>query len=330
MKRSQRLLAALLIFLALVYYLGPRPRQPVFETNWPEKADLATVQQALEREQTLPLKPGNGMEVIWASQPNRRTGKSLLYLHGFSASHEEGSPVHREVARAFGMNLLLSRLCDHGLAGESALNSYTADCLWESGKEALNLALALGDTVVIMGTSTGASLALQLAATYPDKVFALLLISPNIEVNDPNAWLLNNPWGLQIARLVFGGENREIPDQTDYVRQYWDTRYRLEAIVQLEEYLESAMTPATFAAVRAPVFMASYFENEEVQDDVVRVDAQREMFQLLGTPTNLKQKENFGTGGHHVLANPKRSLQAGAVRDAVLSFCTEVLGFRRI
>lgn len=329
MKRSQRLLAALIILLALVYYLGPRPQQPTFETEWPEKASLQTVQQALEREQMLPLKPGNGMEVIWASEPNRRTGKTLLYLHGFSASHEEGSPVHREVARIFGMNLLLSRLCDHGLTGESALGNYSATCLWQSGKEALNLALALGDTVVIMGTSTGASLALQLAATYPDKVFALLLISPNIEVNDPNAWLLNNPWGLHIARMVFGGKDRVIPDQTDYVRRYWDTRYRLEAIVELEEYLENAMTPATFAAVQAPVFLASYYENEEVQDEVVRVDAQWEMFQLLGTPARLKRKQNFGTGGHHVLANPKRSLQAGAVQAAVADFCTDVLGFRR-
>jgi pimeloyl-ACP methyl ester carboxylesterase len=52
----------------------------------------------------------------------------------------------------------------------------------------------LGNKVIIMGTSTGGTNALQLAAAYPNDVEALILLSPNIAINDPNAWLLNNPW----------------------------------------------------------------------------------------------------------------------------------------
>ena len=51
-----------------------------------------------------------------------------------------------------------------------------------------------------MGTSTGGTQALQLAAAYPNDVAALILMSPNIEINDPNAWILNNHWGLQLAQ----------------------------------------------------------------------------------------------------------------------------------
>src|SRR5258708_7415518 len=75
----------------------------------------------------------------------------------------------------------------------------------KSAKEALAIGRQLGNKVILMGTSTGGTFALQLAATYPDQVAALVLLSPNIAINDPNAWLLNNHWGLQIAHLVTGG-----------------------------------------------------------------------------------------------------------------------------
>jgi hypothetical protein len=39
-----------------------------------------------------------------------------------------------------------------------------------------------------------------------------VLLSPNIAINDPNAWLLNDHWGLQIARLVVGGKYIEFKE----------------------------------------------------------------------------------------------------------------------
>jgi alpha-beta hydrolase superfamily lysophospholipase len=90
--------------------------------------------------------------------------------------------------------------------------------------------------VILMGTSTGGTLALQLAATYPkDPISALILMSPNIAINNPAAWMLNNPWGLQIARLVEGGKYYPSNDSTPAQRQYWNAPYRLEALTQLEE-----------------------------------------------------------------------------------------------
>src|SRR5258706_149503 len=81
------------------------------------------------------------------------------------------------------------------------------------------------------------TIALVLAATYPDDVFALINLSPNIELNNPAAWLLNDPWGLQIARRVFGSDYKV--EQYDAPRlQYWYSRYRLEALTQLQELIE--------------------------------------------------------------------------------------------
>ena len=120
-------------------------------------------------------------------------------MHGFSASQEEGNPVHRNIAKQFGCNLYLSRLAEHGIDTTDALINLTADKLWGSSKQAYAIGKQLGNKVILMGTSTGATEALQLAATYSD-VAGIILLSPNIAINDPNAWLLNNRWGLQIAR----------------------------------------------------------------------------------------------------------------------------------
>jgi alpha-beta hydrolase superfamily lysophospholipase len=90
----------------------------------------------------------------------------------------------------------------------------TAENLWESAQQAYAIGKQLGNKVILMGTSTGGTLALQLAAAYPE-IAGLVLYSPNIAINDPNAWILNNPWGLQIARLVKGSKLNTAANNTE-------------------------------------------------------------------------------------------------------------------
>ena len=103
---------------------------------------------------------------------------------------------------------ILSRLADHGIDTTEALLQFTPDRAWESAKEALAMGKKIGDKVILLSTSTGGTLALMLAAEYPEDVFALINLSPNIAINDGAAFLLNDPWGLQIARMVMGGNYR--------------------------------------------------------------------------------------------------------------------------
>src|SRR5690606_38457319 len=123
--------------------------------------------------------------------------------------------------------------------------------LWNSAKEALAIGQKIGKKVILMSTSTGGTLALRLAATYPDQVHALINMSPNVAINDPAAFILNNPWGLQIARMVMGGNYRDT-GATEEESKYWNAKYRIEAIVQLQELLETTMTPETFRSVTQP------------------------------------------------------------------------------
>ncbi|MDZ7648638.1 MAG: alpha/beta fold hydrolase [Cytophagales bacterium] len=72
---------------------------------------------------------------------------------------------------------------------------FTADRIWEGAKQALAIGKQLGNKVILVSTSTGGTLALILAAEYPDDVHALINMSPNIAINDPAAFLLNDSAG---------------------------------------------------------------------------------------------------------------------------------------
>lgn len=329
MNTVQKRLSLGIILLSLLYFLGPNPATPAYNKALPQvHVNLDSLDNYLERETAnLPVKTGNNAQVVWAENHGKRTNKVLVYLHGFSASHQEGDPVHREIAKRYGMNLLLTRLADHGLTEEDELLDYTADALWEDGKKALQLGRLLGDTVILMGTSTGASLAIHLAAEYPDLVGGLLLYSPNIRINDPNAWLLNNPWGLQIAQMVFGGTHRLVENQPEAYAHYWNVKYRLESLTQLQEYLETAMVKRTFNRVVCPVFMAYYFRDELHQDEVVRVDKAKEMFDQLGTPPNLRVSFASSSAGDHVLLNPLKSKDVAGVKKETISFLEGTMHF---
>jgi len=267
--------------LCIIYILGPKPQTPVYKTDLPNIPDdtTALIKYVAANEALHKIKPDNEARIVWANDAvKNETDYAIVYLHGYSASQEEGNPVHRNIAKQFGCNLYLSRLSQHGIDTADALQNLTADNYWESAKEAYAIGKQLGKKVILMGTSTGSSLALQLAATYPD-IAGLILMSPNIEINDPNAWILNNHWGLQIARLVVGSKYRDITGRSAQYNQYWNTHYRLESAVALEELLETAMTNNTFNKVSQPTLVLYYYKDEQHQDNVVRVSAMKKCLQ---------------------------------------------------
>ncbi len=326
MRKMKWLLITLLV-IVIVYLMGPKPANPVYATGMPVVPASADSLQAYVKghEAQHRLKPDNEARIIWADDSAKsKTAYSLVYLHGFSASQGEGDPVHKDIAKLFGCNLYLSRLAEHGIDTTDALVNLTSDNYWESAKEALAIGKQLGNKVVLVGTSTGGTLALKLAAEYPD-VYALVLLSPNIAINDSNAWLLNNPWGLQIARLVKGSKFIEPEDKRPVYRQYWSAPYRLEAAVNLEELVETSMNKATFEQVKQPTLLLYYFKDEVHQDSVVKVEAALKMFDELGTPTAKKRSMAMPNTGNHVMGSWIKSHDVAGVEREIARFMREVL-----
>ncbi|WP_163711922.1 alpha/beta hydrolase [Mangrovibacterium lignilyticum] len=329
MNRLLRILLATLLFLLFLYVVGPQFPAPELTNELPKvEVQLRNLDQYLaKKESKLPVKPDNQSVVVWANDSlKQQTEWCLLYLHGFSASRMEGFPTHVNFAAHFGMNAYLPRLASHGLDVSEPLLDMTPDRLYESAKEALQIAHLLGKKVIIMSTSTGGTLSLKLAAEFPDLTDALILLSPNVAINNKAAFMLSQPWGLQIARQVYDGDYRYVNTNFDDEEcAYWNCFYRLEAVVYLEQLVNATMVPRTFNQVKAPVFLGYYYKDEAHQDEVVRVDAALKMFDALGTTAELKQKQAFDSGVH-VIGSGMFSTCQNEVENATIRFAEKTMG----
>ena len=325
MKITLGILFSLLLVATTAYLLGPRPSHPHYSTKMPQIPEIGQLEEYIDHIESLhKIRPDNEAEIVWAdSILKRQTEYAVIYLHGYSASKEEGNPVHRYLAKTLNANLYLARLADHGIDTTSAMEYMTADRLWESAKQALQIGKRLGKKVIIASTSTGGTLALKLAATYPE-INSLILLSPNIAINDPLAFMLNDPWGLQISRIVMGGKERTLDWRSETYKKYWYAKYRLESVVQLQELLETSMTKATFQAVKQPVLLLYYYKNEKEQDPVVRVDAMLKMYDELGTPSHLKSKKAIPNAANHVMGSYITSKDLKSVEQEIKIFAAKI------
>ncbi len=320
-----------LLLLIGIYFLGPRPEKPEYNKAMPAVPENAT---ELERfisdvEARHNVKPNNQARIIWNDSTKQKTRYSVVYLHGFSASQAEGDPTHRMFAKDFGCNLYLSRITDHGIDTTEALLLFSPDRAWESAKQALAIGKQIGDNVILMSTSTGGTLALMLAAEYPDDVFALISLSPNIAINDPAAFILNDPWGLQIARMVMGG-NYRVTDASEEDTKYWNKKYRLESLTQLEELIETSMTAEVFNRVKQPSLTLYYYKNEEEQDPQVKVSAMLEMHKQLGTSDDHKFAIAMPDAGAHVLGSAMTSKDIDGVYREIEKFAVDDLKMPKV
>ena len=326
MKKRYKVLIGISALLVISYLLGPKPKKPLYNAELVKIPDLQDLDEYVQNIENLnKVKPGNEAEIIWADPILKpQTEYAVVYLHGFSASKTEGNPVHLNLAKSLNANLYLARLADHGVDTIAPMQYFTADRLWESSKLAYSIGKKLGKKVILVGTSTGGTAALKLAATYPE-INSLILLSPNVVINDKNAWLLNDPWGLQIARTVLGSDERKVDGRTEEYKKYWYTNYRIESLVELQEFVESTMNKSVFEKVSQPVLMLYYYKNEMEQDPVVRVDAMLKMFDELGTPEDLKRKVAIPNAGNHVLGSYITSKDLPSVETAIDNFVGNVL-----
>lgn len=312
----------ILSVLALIgiYFLGPKPPKPVLNGVLPNVSSIGALDSTIAAsEATHSIKPNNEAKIIWADSSKSQTEYAIVYLHGFSASQMEGDPVHQNIAKQFHCNLYLARLAEHGIDTTEDLMNLTAENYWESAKLAYAIGKKIGKKVILMSTSTGGTLALQLAANYPE-IAGLILYSPNIEVNNPAAPLLNNPWGLQIGRTVLKGNYVDVKYTDSAYPKYWNSHYRIEAVVALQHLVEATMTETTFKQVHQPCLALYYYKDEANQDNVVKVSAIQKMMEQIATPSNLKLALAMPNTGNHVLASPIVSKDIVSVEQATAQF----------
>ncbi len=176
--------------------------------------------------------PGTEKKIVWAQAPGEQTPLALVYVHGFSASRQDTAPLAARVAGQLHANLYSTRLTGHG-RGNSAMLDGGVQSWVNDMHEAMEIGKRLGRRVVVMGVSTGGTLATwQAAQSGSAEIAALVLISPNFGTADRRTTILIWPWGAQLAELLVGKTRSWKPVNEAHGR-YWTNSYPVRALVPM-------------------------------------------------------------------------------------------------
>lgn len=295
-------------------------RQHSAAFNKPELPDDLDLYLA-QKEQHVPnLVPGTEKTIVWANPAARRqTEVALVYMHGFSATRKEVAPLCDELARALGANLFYTRLTGHGQDG-NAMAHISVDALLRDAVEALEIGRRLGRKVILVGNSTGATLAVWLALHDTDQVIhSLVLLSPNFGLKKLRARLLCWPGGKYLLKLLQGPTYRFEPANSQQAR-FWTTEYPSIALLPMAE-LVTLVRRSALENILQPVLVLY-----SSRDQVVSVGAMRRQFRRFGTRhKHMREIENISSTKQHVLAGDIMSPSTTqVVTNEILRFLASV------
>jgi esterase/lipase len=306
--------ASIATFLVLVL-LGPRVKvdDAVHPVDVPDDVDAWI---AASEADVPGIRPGDSKGVVWFDSAGVRTPLSLVYLHGFSADRHELDPVPERLAQALGANLFFTRFTGHG-RDAAAMGDVGPSDWFQDVSEAVDVGTRLGDRVIVMGTSTGGTLATW-AAGHPElkgDIAALMLVSPNFHPVDRTSRLLLWPWGNQLLRFFVGRQRCWEPANEGQGR-HWTTCYPSQVLLTMMGLVERVRT-MDLGEVTAPT-LALYSPD----DDVVDPDETVAAFGRLGAvPKMLRTFDSSTDPSHHVLAGDIMSPESNdAILDVMLAF----------
>lgn len=319
MRRLGRALGRLLIGLALlagVVWVLPREgvEIPARSGAAGDPAALLAAREAAHDD----IRPGAEARIDWADQPGAPSETVVLYLHGFSASAEEIRPVPDDVAAALGANLVYARLSGHGRTGPAMAEPRAGDWVADTAFF-LDIARAVGDRVLVMGTSTGGTLAAwaMTEAEMAQDVAGVVFVSPNFAVANRQARLLEWPLARHWVPLVAGAERSFVP-LNDAQAAHWTSAYPTVATVSLGTLLRGLRGRDLSAATQPALFV---FSDE---DRVVRADATREAAARWGGPVTLAAQDLPASGvdpvGHVIAGDIMSPAMTGPVTRTVLDW----------
>ena len=298
--RRSRLLVAALVAAVLVgaAYLNTPPALVMAATAPQLPEDIEAYLADAERQVAaqFELIPDTEKRVTWYGEPGVRTAYAVVNLHGFSATRQETAPLAERVAKSLAANLFETRLSGHGHA-ERPMHAVRAEDWLADTAEALAIGARLGEKIVVIGTSTGGTLALAMskhetAAAVSD----IVLISPNLQPRDGKARWLTGPAGPLIAKLV-AGDTRSWQAHNEQQARYWSTTYPIEAAVEVMRLVDLVNSALPTQLEQNLLVLLS------PDDTVVSPEATKQAYEHIEAPQKaLVEIEDAGDPSNHVLA----------------------------
>lgn len=206
----------------------------VFNKNAiPERLEMLDSYLAESESRVSGIRDGCEKIIVWYGDQRRQRDRSIVYIHGFSASRMETWPLCDHLAEAMGANLFYTRLTGHGQNGD-ALATATVQDWMDDGMQAIVIGQQLGEKVILVGTSTGGTLATWLAAqpSVAARIHRLILLSPNFFPKNPLAAAALWPPTLRLFESYFGGwRSFSVANARHAI--YWTVRYPVRAIATM-------------------------------------------------------------------------------------------------
>jgi alpha-beta hydrolase superfamily lysophospholipase len=322
MSFKKKILLCLVICLSIgvvVFLSGPRVEidTQLHPVHLPEDLDGYLTQSEAQYPDIV---LGAEKTIVWADESKKqKTEYAIAYIHGFSATRQEIAPVCDILAGKIGANLFYARLRGHGREGE-AMGRATANEWMNDMVEALAIAKRLGEKVLVVGNSTGATLAVWAAmqADLRDSISGLVLISPNFYPANPMVGITRWPWGLQIGSALMG-DFREWKPRNAHEEKYWTYRYRIDvfysmmALVDLVDRLD-------LSQIKVPVLVI-----HSDRDQVISVERVKERYQEIGSQRKrIVTVNNTQDEWGHILAG---DILSPATTETVVTFIMDFYGF---
>lgn len=210
------------------------------------------------------IRPHAAKRIVWAGPTGAKTPLALIYIHGFSATAEEIRPVPDRVATALGANLYFTRLAGHGRSGDAMAEPTAGDWI-EDMAEAMAIGRRLGDRVLVVATSTGATLS-AIAATDPvlsQDMAGVVMVSPNFRLRSSAGAILDLPLARWWAPVI-AGQRRSFTPHNDRHAAYWTTEYPTVALFPMAALMRKARA-LDYSAAQVPVLLI-YSMDDQVID----------------------------------------------------------------
>ena len=305
MNRTAFTIAFLLLLTTTMWLLTPARLEPLNSETPPILPITAPTEGLI---------PDTESRIVWADG-EARTSWSVVNLHGFSATRQETAPLAETVASMLNANLYEARLTGHGRV-EQPLAGVRAEDWLQDAADALASGAAIGDKIIVIGTSTGATLAAaMLDHDLAKHIDTLVMISPNFEPRDPGARWLTRPAGPLLARLAVG-DTRCWEPRDELQERFWSTCYPTAAAVEMMRLVDRAnrLLPADI-----PQRLLMFYSRGDM---VISPKAALDVFNATASPQKAAMEiTDSEDPSQHVLAGDILSpTTTQAVADAIVSF----------
>ncbi|EEA93612.1 carboxylesterase [Pseudovibrio sp. JE062] len=254
------------------------------------------------------IKPGLEKQIIWQNPDTKaKTDYAVVYIHGFSASKDEIRPVPDLVASSIQANLYYTRLPGHART-PAAMGEPGVDDYFNALAEALAIAKAIGNKVIVISTSFGGTLSAWTDLTdhaLKEDIEAIVLVSPVFELAAAGTSLLTYPLAEFYTPIIVGKYRVADPNANFEEIYAWTNAYPSTALLPLAETVKLVGSLDAANATIPTMFIY------DIRDETSYEKATARFFENWGAPKH-RLLITESSGNHHVIAgditNPENNL----------------------